>query len=350
MKAVVFTPNDLDPVHPRLKFVCDQLANYYEEVSIINYSKKNRKRDYIINGFFFWFFDLSAIIRSIKHIKYYDFIFIQDLRLLLLLLFVPRKRKYAVYETLDNGVHWHYYHLTEKYPVFKYLRFLIPLFSKIERRIAFRASSIIVNSDALYDYFGKKAEIVYYSSFFEDLKQKNNPSNAPALLYLGEFTTDKGAVETINLKDKLGIPLFVFGNIKEKEVLNRLSENEDIIFENKLSQNDLRSRLERLLMDHYLLGVSLIKPVHFSYATQEANKDIDYLSLGIPIIGNDRTPTLNKINAGCGFLYNDTESINTLVHDTALRNQTSETCLDYYRSHYAKKITEKKFADAINIK
>lgn len=349
MNAVIFTPNSTDPIHPRLKFVYDQLSCCCENVSIINHSKVNSKWDYAINSIFFWFFDLNAIIRSIRHIKQYDFLFIQDLRLVPLLLFIPPKKKFMVYETLDNSVHWHYYHLSRKYSLFKYLRFIPSVFSKIEKKIAFRANSIIVNSDALYEYFEQKAAIVYYSSNLEDTGLINNSANKPALLYLGGFTTDKGALETILLKKHLGIPLIVIGNISEKEVSDLLDNNENIVYEKSLSQDDLCLRMKELLKEYYLIGVSLIKPVHYSYATQEANKDIDYLSLGIPIIGNERAPTFKKISAGCGFLYNDNENILKLINDLKERDLITATCISYYKANFSKKITEQKFMDAVKI-
>jgi glycosyltransferase involved in cell wall biosynthesis len=61
--------------------------------------------------------------------------------------------------------------------------------------------------------------------------------------------------------------------------------------------------------------LSVIHPENESYLLQEANKDIDYIALGIPFIGNDRPPTLEKIKRGVGVLINDKHAIASLINN-----------------------------------
>lgn len=97
---------------------------------------------------------------------------------------------------------------------------------------------------------------------------------------------------------------------------------------------DLKTELGNLLKDYFLFGFSLIKAAHYSYAVQEANKDIDYLAMGIPLIGNQRIPTKEKIDAGCGLLIDDPELIQKINHvDT--RRKLMKNCLQYYQTNYA---------------
>ena len=70
-------------------------------------------------------------------------------------------------------------------------------------------------------------------------------------------------------------------------------------------------------------------------ASQEANKDIDYLALGIPIIGNHRFPTEEKIYAGCGVFIENESDIKRLISSESMREEISVKCRDYYLTHYS---------------
>ena len=49
--------------------------------------------------------------------------------------------------------------------------------------------------------------------------------------------------------------------------------------------------------------------------------------MGIPFIGNDRPPTLEKINNGVGVLYNDYNNVNKLqTNEGELYNSCSNKC------------------------
>lgn len=105
--------------------------------------------------------------------------------------------------------------------------------------------------------------------------------------------------------------------------------------------------LEMLFNNYSLIGFSLIRDVHHSYATQEANKDIDYLAMGIPIIANYRLPTKEKIDAGCGVFIDDKKSVEKLLKNRDFYHNLSGNCIGYYSKLYAQNIFEKKLIEVI---
>ncbi|HUX59156.1 MAG TPA: hypothetical protein VMV77_19450 [Bacteroidales bacterium] len=335
MKIGIFTGRLLDPLHPRIVSYIEFFDNHglnYEIVPPVNNQILSR-----INWFSLYFFDLYSTLRNRKKIKLYDIILIQDLKYLPLARLAKKKKKTVIYETLDNNVVLRGYQLLKKLPFLTVLKnSIISHYSLKEKKIAFNhCDKIIVNSKALVKYFEGKAQLIYYCSSFETIKTKNNAKLKPALLYLGEFSLEKGADDVIALQKKLEIELYIFGTIRNHSIKESILGNNKIYNTTRLNHKELILRLEDLLRQYYLIGTSFIKPVHLSYATQEANKEIDYLAMGIPIIGNHREPTEEKILAGCGIFLENDHQLKQLFSDEDFRKKLSLNCLNYYVGNYS---------------
>jgi hypothetical protein len=306
------------------------------EVSFINNSEHNGSLASRLNWLTLWFFDIVAIRKSKTSIKNFDLIVINDLRYLPLAKHAYQINKTVIYDTIDFNVHLRLYQLIHKIPfIIVFKKLLQLLFSKMEIYYASRyANAVTVNSKALFDYFDSKATILYYSSAFEDIDIKNDANLPMALLYLGAFTEEKGATEVLEIQRQLKAPLFIFGqtSLGTKEMLDGINE---VYFTEKLSVESLKAELTSLLRSYFLVGFSLIKPAHFSYEVQEANKDIDYLALGLPLIGNRRLPTQEKIEAGCGVFYDDI-NLSDKLKDLRWRKSSTAACIKLYDQNYSK--------------
>jgi glycosyltransferase involved in cell wall biosynthesis len=269
-------------------------------------------------------------------VKNYDLIFINDLRYLPLSKYAHQLNKTVIYDTIDHNVFLRFYQLEQKIKLVRPFKFPITsLFKSLEKKYAKKyCDEVLVNSDSLYQYFDQKATTLFYSSPFESLSMKNDSTKPSALLYLGIFSREKGAVEIIELQKRTNAQLFIFGDVSEAGLLDAIKNNSSITYTPKVSIETLTIKLQELLNKFYLLGFSLIQPAHYSYEVQEANKDIDYLALGIPLIGNQRLPTKEKIEAGCGIYFNDSE-LGKKMNDPSIRKSMSENCIQYYKSRYA---------------
>lgn len=166
-----------------------------------------------------------------------------------------------------------------------------------------------------------------------------------ALFYLGIFSENKGAKEILELRERLQCKLYIYGD----NVYGGKS-SEDIIIKPRVNAEIVSEELERLSKHHRFIGLSLIKPVHFSYATQEANKDIDYMCLGVPFIGNKRIPTYEKILKGCGVMFYDFQGINRLVYDQEYYNHISEDARISYYLHYSSDIFRRVLLESVTCK
>ena len=322
-------------MHARL----ETLVNYFNSRNIEFAFESPSRHNHIfrrVNWLSLWFFDLYGISRLKKRVHNYEIIFINDLVLLPLASYAHKCGKRVIYETLDINVHLRTYGLTKRFPVLKpFRKQIISVFSRKEKRLSGRyCDQIIVNSRALKNYFESKAILLYYSSPLENLGM-NHFKLTPALVYFGAITEDKGAWEMIELQKKLDLPLYCFGRVQNKEILAALTESTNVIFKPHKSVDIFVKSLRELLEKHYLIGLSLIKPTNFSYQTQEANKDIDYLALGIPIIGNNRLPTAEKIEAGCGVYIEQDKEIQELISQQESKQSYSENCLKYYQENYS---------------
>lgn len=346
MRIGFFSPRRLSPLHPRLKVYENYFTQRGDTIEFINESPtgKNKGR---INWLTLWFFDLFAINRCKKRLKEYDVIVIGDLRYLLLVRHAKKLGKVVFYETIDHNVDLRIYNLLVKMPfLFPFRGLFRKFFQNIEKNIAFEANQVIVNSKSLYNYFGSRAVILYYSSPLENNSIINNPLNKSAWLYLGALTKEKGAYSIISLVENCGMPFFFFGQILDSELEIKFKSMPQAIIMNNLSSSELGLSIKNITNQYFLWGISLISSIHYSYEVQEANKDIDYLALGIPIVGNDRFTTKEKIEAGCGLFWND-PSLLRKTHNIEIKEKLSRAGLEYYSNEYRYELTRLKLDDLL---
>jgi hypothetical protein len=346
MKIAICTPYNTNPLHPRTESLKKVLEKKHQ-VTIFSFPNGQKT---FINRLFMGFYDLSAINQLKKKIKPYDLIYIQDLKFLPLSIYARRKKKKVIYESLDNNVYLLFYLLVKKYKFFKFLGFIPKLVSFSEKIIASNfTDQIIVNSKALQDYFNNKAKILYYSSPLEGISNLyNKKAFQSGFLYLGWFCKMKGAEIILDFIENQKAPLFIIGSINEPEILDRVKKNENIQFFDRMNSSSLKIKIEEILSTWFLFGFSLTQDVNRSNATQELNKDIDYLCIGIPIIGNRRGPTKEKIDMGYGFYIDDFQSINLIMSDQNKLAELSENCKKYYNAMYSSEIFSKKLNQLIS--
>lgn len=336
MKVAFFTPRSIEPLHPRLVIFNNYFNSKGIKAAFINKSDNQGSFRSRINWISLWFFDLYAILRCKPLLKEFDIIFVTDLKYLPLSRAAKKMNKVVIYDTIDHNVHLRFYQLQHKIrsiQIFKNL--IIGIFKKIEIFYASKYCDIIlVNSDSLKTYFGNSARTLYYYSPFESIRKENASSNPAALLYVGIFSNEKGANRILEIQHKLNIPLFVYGKVGSAILKERLLHTTNVFYTPNISMSELRNHIIELLDKYFLFGLSLIHPAHYSYEVQEANKDIDYLALGVPLIGNYRLTTKEKIDAGCGLYFDDTK-LPEKVNNVHLRKTLSTNCKNYYARKYA---------------
>jgi len=330
--------------HPRVETERKILAEAGYEVKVMSFPRHPGMVERIVNYTSLNFFKRHIYHEILKSIRDEDIIILYDFQLLPLVRRIKKRNIKVIYETIDNMVHLNYHFLARSLPFIRPAkRIILSRYSDIERKLASEAAGIIVNSKALTNYFQPvTTSLIYYCSPFESENRSVNFGSAPALLYLGLFSSDKGSRETLTLQSKLGIPLFILGDIKEKELISEVLQIPGVVWEPRQTPEMLGIRLKELRAEYRLMGVSIIQPVHYSYATQEANKDQDYLAMGIPIAGNTRMPTYEKIQAGCGVQYTEIEEIKKMAGDTEKYDKTSQMCLRYYDQNYSRQLFREK--------
>ncbi|WP_185954247.1 hypothetical protein [Balnearium lithotrophicum] len=277
-----------------------------------------------------------------KFIVMYDYFVIYDMLTLLFLIndIKTATKKKIIYEIIDIFPYYYSYKITKNsiisYPV---KQLLVKIEDLIVRRYVSKA---IVNSWFLYKRFKKiKKEVSYipYTSPFEKKEFNNNPNLPPAFIYIGQFSLEKGAEQIIKLALEFNnFPIFVIGDYCYK--LNKDSLPQNVRFYPRTSTKNLFNLLFDFSQKHFLYGLSLITGKNKSFFYQEANKDIDYLSLGIPIIGNERPPTYEKIKLGGGLLYTDLSP--QILFNKSLKRKLKEKALEIYEKYYSNYIFEKK--------
>jgi hypothetical protein len=342
MKVAFFTPRSVDPLHPRLI----PFRNYFTGKGIqpvfINCSDHGVSLRSRQNWLSLWFFDLYAVSKCKPVVHQYDLVFITDLKYLPLVRYCSKRGKKTIYETIDHNVELRFYLLERKIGLIRILkRPIIKYFRKLEKKIALGfAADIIVNSNSLKQYFDDRAHTLYYTSPLEDLLAINDPLKQPAFIYLGAFSHEKGAAQILALSKKLSLPLIIYGDIYGEDLKTEVACLPNVHHTLRISSQALRSELEDLFRKYFLLGFSLIQPVHYSYEVQEANKEIDYLALGIPLLGNHRLPTAEKIDAGCGVFIDDPK-LELKINDKQLRGEWSANGRSYYREKYSHLVFER---------
>lgn len=331
MKIAICTPYNTDPLHPRTELLTKVLeTNHQVTIFSIHQAKKT-----FLNRLVLGFYDLSAISKLIKKIKPFDLIYIQDLKFLPLALFAGKRK--VIYESLDNNVFLLFFLLVKKYPILKYFAIIPWLVSKSEKLLARCCTDkIIVNSRALQEYLNNKAELLFYTSPLEGIANDCKiPASQPGFLYLGWFCKMKGAERILDFVENQNLPFFIFGSINEPDIMIRIKKNSNIRFYERMNSHTLKTELREFFGKYFLFGFSVTQDVNRSNATQELNKDIDYLCMGVPIIGNKRGPTEEKIKKGLGFFLEDSDSFRMYVTDHEKQCELSENCKNYYTQKYS---------------
>jgi|GEM_PF-700875 hypothetical protein len=341
----IFTKHSMRPKHPRIQMEQEVLieAGYEVEIHCNPEGFKgnhggvwNKIRYYLSLTYFHW----PLIDRFKRQTNAYDAVLIYDLALLPLLKSAKNQGKHVVYETIDNNVAYTFHALEKRIPFFRV--FKGPVMGRMkskETKFAQEfADHVIVNSPALKDFIGTShVSINPYASPFEFVELERGEDKPLAFLYLGEFTKDKGGDRMLELAAQTGIPFLIFGNVRERELKEKISDLQNVQQQDRMNIVDLERELVKASRQYRMAGFSLILPVNLSFATQEANKDIDYLALGIPIIGNERGITKEKVDAGCGVMHNDEIALGRLIEDARFYNTLSETCTAFYADHYSRK-------------
>ncbi|UZE95156.1 glycosyltransferase family protein [Alkalimarinus alittae] len=346
MKTIgIFTPYSLTPYHPRLESIITALDKADYEVSLHQSPIKASILKKLLNLLVLNFVDLYSVLNLAKKTKQVDVVFIQSFRYLPLAIFARYYKKKVIYETLDNNIHLWFYYLVKQFPFLQKLPLAINTFENFEKKLVFRfTDKVIVNSAALMNYFGHRASLIYYTSPLENICQKISTERPTCLIYIGWFCEMKGAYTMIKLAKQLKLRLIVYGRITEEKVKGAASSEPLVTVYGHLSSTDLKKELPLLFSKYNAVGLSLTNSVNHSNATQEINKDIDYMALGIPIIGNSRGPTAEKINNGCGLFYEDLLESHTLIEDTDRLSKISKQEIKLYNQRYS---TEQ-FEDQIN--
>ena len=348
-KILILTVHSMNPIHSRIgKEIAVLEKNGYEVecLSLKNIVIDSVTSNRFFRGLFQNPFFKRKVLKKLENYLEYDYFLFYDLHLLNVASSFKKQYplKKVIYETIDDNLSLYLYYNFKKLPnyiafekkILKYLR-------KFELEKAFTLDSVIVNSKGLEQKFNNKSNLLYYTSIFEGSIVAQDASNPNALLYLGGFSEGKGAMETIDLSKKYDIPLFVFGNTSAN-IKNVISQSKQIRYFGYMNGKEMLKELNILAQKYFLFGVSLINPIHHSYMIQIANKEIDYVSLGIPILGNEREPTKELIDAGCGLFYN---SFNNNI-DIALKKQLYHNCLNYVKENFSNKLYEKKLLEVLN--
>jgi len=163
----------------------------------------------------------------------------------------------------------------------------------------------------------------------------------PAFIYIGTFSIEKGGNKILKLANKYpNIKFFIIGN---SFISSKMPKN--LILYPRLETDKLFNILKTISQNFFLFGLSFIESKNKSYAIQEANKDIDYLALGIPIIGNKRKPTYEKIKKGAGLLVD--EDLNNKIFNKELKRNLSLMAKKLYNQHFSYKNFRKVLLNAV---
>ena len=336
-KISIITSFPISIPHPRVELEKKALVEAGFEVRVFSFPEKPVYLERLWNYLSLNNYKKHVFKEVTNSISDEDLIILYDYALLPTVLSIKKKKKKVIYESIDNMVHLNFHEIERHFPVSRLFKNLfISYYSSKEKKWAAACNGVIVNSKSLVKYFHPvKSTLNYYCSPFESASIITEYPADAALLYLGLLSKDKGAMEMLDLQKLLEIPLYIMGDIRDESLKDRILENEQVFWKPRQSPAELKEFLDRLRSKYRLLGCSIIHPIHYSYATQEANKDQDYLALGIPIIGNTRIPTFEKIQAGCGLLHTDIDGIKALKINIELYKSLSAKCLEYYRVNYS---------------
>lgn len=344
----IFTTNSVDKLHPRIEMQVQILKEAGYSVAIHRSTSRREGGLFeLLNLVYLKYFKWRSIFRFSREVEAYDIIHIYDLQLLPLAKRAKKRKKKVVYETLDDNVYLTLHAVVKKLP------FLKPFSNGILRRKAnyerWTASAycdeVIVNSANLLENFDR-ASLIYYASHLEVISAQPFDSSKPsAFLYLGKLTEGKGANIYKGLLEKFQVKLIFLGKAYDSAALELL-DSELVDNRGNFAAKGLIAELSSLVQQFNLVGLSIILPENKSYALQEANKDIDYMAMGIPFIGNDRQPTFEKIKEGAGVLFDGEDSVLALIENKDdLYNKASNTAKLLYQQNYCCSIFRKNFLE-----
>ena len=318
--------------HTRLNYEKKILENAGYYVDCFYGNKSDRL--FIINiaeKIFLKFINLNVLFFLRRNRKKYDIYFLYGVFTLnTLLFFSPKFRKKCIYQTLNHDISYHTYELEIRIKSIKYFsHILISTGISIEKYLARSCGRIIVNSESLKEIFTNSV-LIYYSSPLEGVVINHSPSQQLALVYLGQLRREKISLDFFDFIEKESLMFFVFGKIKDTFIKEHMHSSKYCQYKGDYDINHLKKELMILSHQYNLLGVSLIQEPHKSYKFQNANKDIDYMALGIPILGNYRKTTRELIEQGNGFFY-DKFDVKKLAYDEY--KLKSENCQFSYRNY-----------------
>lgn len=342
-EIAIFSKGNAHPLHPRIALEIDVLeANGYEVKLFTPQENKLTLKARLLNILSLSLFKWELIFEFSKQLNHFETVIVYDTQLLPLGRFKGWKNKQLIFETLDDNVELVTYHIFSKFPGLKMLESSCRNYLKKKENYYLKNyfNNTIVNSKRLRDIFENHGAVLnYYSSPFEknEIKKCEIDFN-PALLYLGKISRDKGLKSMLELAKQHQIKLFLFGDLDKEEaedLKQEITAYEGVHQINKLSIKELLTQITTLAESHHLIGLSLIKPVHISYQFQDANKDIDYLALNIPFIGNSRPTTKQIIDDGCGALIEHSNEVKLLINSKEKYELASSKCATHYQSHFS---------------
>ena len=340
----IFTTNSVEKIHPRIEMQVEILKRKGYEVDVLRSTTKRESFiDELRNWFSLKFFKKGFITQNSRKIQAYDIVHVYDYQLLPLAKKAKKAGKKVVYETLDDMVHLHFYALQKKIVFLKLFKnIIIRRHAKYEREIAgLYCDAVIVNSRNLLENFDK-ATLIYYASPLEGIHVPPFDSNKKtAFLYLGKLTESKGATIYEALINKHGKEMLFLGKPYDTTA-RKLVEHQSVTSLGNLDALGLNQKLSELMTEYNLIGLSIIIPENKSYALQEANKDIDYLAMGMPFIGNSRVPTYEKIKDGAGVLYSEDNAVSQLCsNEREFYSNCGKKCIELYANYSQSKFEEK---------
>jgi len=344
MKVKIFTCNSFQKIHPRIVMQVGILSSNGYDVEVVK-SAKERETGFqgMLNMRSLKYFRWAAIKEFKLQLDNCDIVHIYDFQLLPLAIYAKKRGKKVVYETLDDNVHLHFYALKNRIPLLGlFQKQVINFFSKKEKNISRNyCDSVIVNSANLLKNFNNKStNLIYYASNLKASNHLFDENKEVRFLYVGKLTKDKGAAVYEELIRHFKVKLIFYGHFGDNYSKHLLQENNLLEERGNLDVEELDSMLKKDIETYNIVGLSVVFPVNESYKFQEANKDIDYITMSIPFVGNDRPPTLDKIKKGAGVLNTKIEDVTNLLenknnsYNTIVNNSYSiikEYSLDTFR-------------------
>lgn len=352
-KIAIFSKGAKTPLHPRIELEIQLLEDEGHSVELFSPSTatstvKHRLLKLLSLSLFEW----EIIHQFQPHVANFDTVIIYDSQLLPLSA-ARKKHQTVIFETLDDNIELIVYHVFKKLPLLAFLKNVCRFYLKQKERFYLNrfVDKTIVNSERLTEVFKEqKAVLNYYSSPFEGLTLNQNAEKT-AFLYLGKISLDKGIKTMLLLSKQFEIPIYLFGDFdkaEQKELHQLISNCKLAIHQPKMAIPALKDKLKELSQNYRLIGLSLIESVHISYQFQDANKDIDYIALGIPFVGNERPTTKKIIDAGCGVLIQNDKNIKCLINEKEKYNFASTNCAAHYQRNFSQKAFSKIFLTEVN--